>query len=209
MPPTIWRIFGFQPANDGEEFEVDEEVFGPAGEVNGMQQKIADIVKGGTIKRKEKQADGGIGQELGDIKLDDGRTVSVGRLLMRDQWNTQLHAPLEAAYLDGLKAKVPDVRFHKARLSGMWDASGEVQKFLKERSIRTLLFNGVNSDQCVLATLQDACNQGWDTILLKDGCGTTSPDFARKTVLYNCRRSWGFTSSCEDLAKSVRDMDFA
>lgn len=204
LPPTIWRIFGWSAAAEGD-FEVEDDALSLTSNVKGIQQPVAGLL-GTKLKRKEKRAAGGIGQEIGDVTLEDGTVTKAGRLLMRDQWNTRLHPPLEAAYQDGLKAKIPDVRFHKARLSGMWGSNTLVQDFLEKQSIRTLLFAGVNSDQCVLATLQDACNQGWDTILLKDGCGTTSPDFARRTVLYNCQKSWGFTSTCEDLAKGVGEM---
>lgn len=95
------------------------------------------------------------------------------------------------------------MRFHKARLSGLWGGSTTCLEFLKERGFKSLLFAGVNTDQCVLATIQDASNEGFDTILLKDDCGTTSPDFARQTAEYNCRKSWGFVSSCKALADGV------
>ena len=207
VPPTVWRGFGFEIADDGAEFQVrEEEEWATAGEVlPGMKHKIAWATQGKPIVRKEKKSECGLGCGLGEVELGDGSTIDAGRMLMRDQWNTRLHEPLEAAYQTGLKAKVPDVRFHKTRLSGMWGESTSCTDFLEKRGIRTLLFTGVNTDQCVLATLQDACTKGWDTILLKDGCGSSSPPFTRDAVLYNCQKSWGFTSTCKELARGTKN----
>jgi hypothetical protein len=47
---------------------------------------------------------------------------------------------------------------------------------------------------------------GFDTILLKDGCGTSSPEYAAKMVEYNCRKSWGFVSSLKALESGVAGM---
>ncbi|KAJ3494739.1 hypothetical protein NLG97_g3883 [Lecanicillium saksenae] len=151
---------------------------------------------------------GGIGYELGPITLAAGSIVDAGKMLLRDQWNTRLHGPLEEAFKAGQRATVPDVRFHKERVSGLWgDAqSNELEMFLQKRGLKTLLFAGVNTDQCVLATVQDASSKGFDTVLLRDGCGTTSPEYARQMVWYNCQKSWGFTSTCEALAAGVREM---
>lgn len=96
-----------------------------------MQQSVAGLL-GSKFKRKEKKADGGIGQEIGDIILEDDTVTKAGRLLMRDQWNTRLHSFLEAAYQNGLKAKVSDVRFHKARLSGIWGFQHNSPEFLEK-----------------------------------------------------------------------------
>jgi len=126
--------------------------------------------------------------------------------LIRDQWNTELHGPLQGAFQEGLKAKVPDVRFHKERLSGLWGSGSDLETFLEKHGITTLLFAGVNTDQCVLATLQDGCTKSWDTILLRDGCGTTSPEYAKQMVEFNCQKSWGFVSSCEELARGVENI---
>lgn len=38
---------------------------------------------------------------------------------------------------------------------------------MKEKGIKALLFAGVNTDQCVLATIQDASKHGFDTVLLR------------------------------------------
>ncbi|KAL8711860.1 MAG: hypothetical protein Q9220_003804 [cf. Caloplaca sp. 1 TL-2023] len=154
--------------------------------------------------KKERKDDIDLGADLGTAKLDDGTIINRGRKLMRDQWNTALHGPLEDAYRSGLSAKIPDVWIHKTRLSGMWAEPSSMTDFLNEQGIQTLLFTGVNTDQCVLSTLQDACHKGWDTILLEDGCGTTSPAYAREAVLFNCEKPWGFVSSCKDLAHAVQ-----
>ncbi len=61
----------------------------------------------------------------------------------------------------------------------MWGASTLCEEFLEKEGIRTLLFTGVNTDQCVAGTHTDAFSKGYDCILLSDGCGTTSPDFAQ------------------------------
>ncbi len=63
----------------------------------------------------------------------------------------------------------------------------------------------MNSDQCVLATIQDASSKWYDTVLLRDGCGTNSPKYARQMVESKCEKSWGFVSSCEEVAKSVEE----
>ncbi|MCJ1309174.1 hypothetical protein MMC25_002830 [Agyrium rufum] len=194
LPPSIWRIFGFEIADESS-FEVEDDG--------------TDLMNDGTRKmlhRSEKKTGGGIGDPIGDITLPNGSVVNAGRTLIRDQWNTELHGNLAEAFQTGLKAGVPDVRFHKERLSGLLGPSTEVESFLNKQGIKTLLFAGVNTDQCVLATIQDAASMGFDTILLRDGCGTTSPEYARQMVDFNCQKSWGFVSSCVELASGVRNI---
>ncbi|KAF2248733.1 isochorismatase family protein [Trematosphaeria pertusa] len=177
LPPVIFRIFGF--------------------DFDATNCMIEEFENG---REKESKGDGGIGEPIGDVTLPDGSVVEAGRLLMRDQWNTELHDPLKADFEASQNTSLPDLRFHKARRSGLWGGSTPCVEFLKEKGIKALLFSGVNTDQCVLATIQDASNHGFDTVLLRDGCGTTSPDYARKTAEYNCRKSWGFVSSCKALS---------
>ncbi|RSL45334.1 hypothetical protein CEP54_014316 [Fusarium duplospermum] len=177
IPPVLFRIFGF-------------------GEVNSAPPGPG----------KERGGQSGVGKDLGNVQLPDGSTVSAGRLLMRDQFNTALHDPLQQGFDKSQNDPLPHVRFHKNRLSGFWSGSTSCVKHLQEKGITTLLFAGVNTDQCVLASVQDASNIGFDTILLKDGCGTTSPDYTRKMVEFNCRKSWGFVSSCQALKDGVDNM---
>ena len=83
LPPTIWRIFGWTTAIDGA-FEVEDDALSSASSVKGMQQQVVGLLSSKEFKRKEKRADGGIGQEIGDVTLEDGTVTNTGRLLMRD-----------------------------------------------------------------------------------------------------------------------------
>ncbi|KAK0718025.1 Isochorismatase-like protein [Lasiosphaeria miniovina] len=192
LPPVLHRVFGFRAiarGGDGEEFDEENGGIGPGG-------------------------------DLGSRILPDGTSVAAGRLLVRGQWNTALHGGFQDAFDESLQEAVPQVRFQKERLSGFFlgrdgDAGRggggpkDLVEFLDEEGITTLLFAGVNTDQCVLASLKDACDLGFDTVLLRDGCGTNSPDFARLMVEYNARRCWGFVSSCEALAAAVKAAEAA
>lgn len=72
--------------------------------------------------------------------------------------------------------------------------------------ITSLLFAGVNTDQCVSGSLEDAFSKGYDCILIKDACGTTSPKAATECIEFNCARTWGFVADCEGLKDGVEGM---
>lgn len=138
----------------------------------------------------------GLGLDIGSMRLDDGSLGEGGRMLMRDQWNSAMYAPLEE------KHKLKDIRIYKNSLSGYWGGTAS-KELLSTRGIRTLLFAGTNTDQSVGGSLQNAFTKGWDCILLSDGCATTSPDFARQYIEFNTNWGWEFVIFCEGLAKGV------
>lgn len=97
-----------------------------------------------------------------------------------------------AAVVDELSPQQQDLQFDKFRMSGFWDTA--LDATLRQMGITTLLFGGVNADQCVLATLMDANFLGYDTILLEDASATTSPPYCWQATLYNVRQCFGFTT---------------
>lgn len=159
-------------------------------------------------RQEWRHTDNGIRLPLGGVTLEDGIMVNAGRMLMKDQWNTELHGGLADSYLQGARLEPADVKFHKQSHSGFWGGNTGFASYLKSEGITTLLFGGVNTDQCVLATLQDAAQQGYDTIMLKDACGTVSPDFAKQMVEFNAENAFGFLSSCEDLFQAAQHVEF-
>lgn len=131
----------------------------------------------------------GLGVNLGSVELDDGSTIEAGKMLMRDEWNSKTYSTLAE------EAKPNDMKVWKNRLSGFWGGT-EVEHVLKARGIRTLIFAGCNTDQCVASSLNDAAWRGWDCLLLRDGTATTSPKFAQEMVEFNMG-GWGFLLDCK------------
>lgn len=117
----------------------------------------------------------GLGADLGDGQ---------GRCLMAGEWNSAIYGPLAAA------VRPEDVHCAKNRMSGLWGPSQPLWRHLEKEGRRTLLFTGVNTDQCVLGTLSDAYNAGWDCVMVEDCCATTTPG-AREVCLWNIGVSRG------------------
>ncbi|OAA58774.1 isochorismatase family protein [Cordyceps fumosorosea ARSEF 2679] len=195
LPPAGYRVWAF-PANS------DKIDFG-FGDRDGDPNDPANFIKCGERPDLSKIP----GKELGSVTLEDGSVVDAGRAMMRDAWNTALHGALADEYEAGKKAARPDVLVYKNRNSGLWNADTDLAVYLKREGLRTLLFCGVNTDQCVGATLQDAHAQGFDTVMLKDGCATDSLPYAKATYEFNCAQAWGFLTSCMALAKAA-DLSF-
>ncbi len=106
-----------------------------------------------------------------------------------------------AAIVDGLDVAPTDIHIAKMRMSGFWDT--ELDQVLRNLGVTTLLFGGVNADQCVLATLMDANFLGYDCILLEDGAATTSPGYCWDATIYNVRQCFGFTATGTDIAAAI------
>ncbi|KEF60932.1 uncharacterized protein A1O9_02496 [Exophiala aquamarina CBS 119918] len=211
MPPGTLRAFGFETVPAGQ--------FASSPSWVDMEatQKQAAIDSHGvnegcdTLETKKPSSDNasriyrGLGSDIGPVSLsDEGTTMAGGRLLMRDTWNADITPELRANYeSEGLSPKnpLPDVWIHKNRMSGLWGPGTPCTEFLTARGIQTLLFTGVNTDQCVGGSLQDAFSNGYDTILLSDACGTTSPDSSQQCIEFNAAKTWGFATTCRDFAQ--------
>jgi nicotinamidase-related amidase len=97
-----------------------------------------------------------------------------------------------AAIVDGLVVAPADIHVAKFRMSGFWDTP--LDSILRNLGVATLLFGGVNADQCVMCTLQDANFLGYDCILVDDCAATTSPGFCLEATRYNVKQCFGFVT---------------
>jgi len=137
---------------------------------------------------------GGFGFDMGD---------GLGKLLMRGEFNSDLYGSLKDEYERGLKfSSRPDVWIHKNRMSGIWGPGTALETYLRENGITTLLFAGINTDQCVMGTLVDAYNKGFDCILASDLVGTASPG-GQENVEFNCRNAVGFVTDANRILKAL------
>ena len=78
MSPTVWRTFGC----DVDDIERDEDI--------------------GSLKRSNYKTSCGLCELLGNVTMDDDFSVDAGRVLMRDQRNTELYKPLAEACKHGV-----------------------------------------------------------------------------------------------------------
>jgi nicotinamidase-related amidase len=130
----------------------------------------------------------GAGTGLGDALPATGSAV-----LQAGSWSAQV--------VDELAPDPRDIRVDKHRMSGFWDTP--LNSILRNLRIDTLLFAGVNLDQCVLHTLADANFAGFDTLLLEDCAATTNPRFCHDATILNIHQIFGFTLQSTDLAKAI------
>ena len=128
----------------------------------------------------------------------DGASTGIGDLLPLGGHPVLTAGSWAAAVVDELDVADGDIHVDKHRMSGFWDTP--LDSVLRNLDVTTVLFGGVNLDQCVFATLVDAACAGYDAVLLEDCCATTSPAYCGEATLYNVRQCFGFTAQGSDLA---------
>jgi len=116
------------------------------------------------------------------------------RVLQKDSW--------AAAVVDELKIEGGDICVDKHRISGFWDTP--LDSILRNLGVRSLLFAGVNTDQCVMCTLTDANFLGYGCVLLEDCCATTSPAFCTEATLWNVRKCYGFVADSNAVLEALK-----
>jgi len=114
-------------------------------------------------------------------------------ILLEGSWGAQI--------VDELDPGEQDIRVTKHRFSGFWDTP--LDSILRNLGVATLFFAGVNADQCVMTTLEDASFLGYDVIMLRDCVGTTSPAFCMQATEYNVKLLFGFMSTSGALVQGL------
>lgn len=119
-----------------------------------------------------------------------------GRCLWKGSWNAALYDPFMAVSRDD------DLFFDKNRPSGMWSVDEPLRRYLEEHQMKTMLFCGVNTDQCVLGTITDSYSAGYDCIMLTDCVGTMTGLGAKELCEYNVATNYGFVTDSEAFSKA-------
>jgi nicotinamidase-related amidase len=123
------------------------------------------------------------------IGLGDPLPKNQAPVLIKDSW--------AAAIVDELEPNSDDIKIDKYRMSGFWDTP--LDSILRNLGKTTLFFAGVNADQCVMVTLQDANFLGYDCILLRDCTATTSPNYCLDATVYNVNQCFGFVTDSSEV----------
>jgi nicotinamidase-related amidase len=130
-----------------------------------------------------------------------GEGIGLGDPLPKNQAPVLIKESWAAAIVDELTPETDDICIDKYRMSGFWDTP--LDSILRNLGKTTLFFAGVNADQCVMATLQDANFLGYDCILLQDCTNTTSPEYCLQATLYNVKQCFGFVSNSVHLTEGI------
>jgi ureidoacrylate peracid hydrolase len=121
-----------------------------------------------------------------------GEELEHGRVLIRGEWGAEMVDELKPLMLED------DIHVEKVRMSGFYGT--HLDQVLRTQGISTLFLTGVNIDQCVTTTMEDAYFRDYNTILLSDATATSSPDYCKKAVIFNAKHCWGFVMSTEQFA---------
>jgi nicotinamidase-related amidase len=123
-----------------------------------------------------------------------GETIPGGApILRKGGWGAQI--------VDEINPGEQDIHVTKHRFSGFWDT--ELDSILRNMDVRSLLFAGVNADQCVFTTLQDASFLGYDVLMMEDCVATTSPDYCMQATVYNVKLLFGFMTTSTALLEGL------
>ncbi|SHG25723.1 Nicotinamidase-related amidase [Kaistia soli DSM 19436] len=106
-----------------------------------------------------------------------------------------------AEVVDEINPGTADIQITKHRFSAFWDC--ETDSVLRNLGVTTLMIAGVNMDQCVMTTLEDASFLGYDVVLIEDCTATTSPRFCVEAVLYNVKLLFGFVTRSEAVIEAL------
>ena len=121
-----------------------------------------------------------------------GEPLGAGEVLTAGTWNAQM--------VDELKAlmREDDVHIEKVRMNGF--IGTHLDQVLRTQGISTLYFAGVNIDQCVATTMEEASLRDYNCVLLEDACATSSPEYCKQSVVFNAKQCWGFSTTTERFA---------
>lgn len=125
------------------------------------------------------------GTRFGERKGYGDRAAAGHHILVRGEWGAEA--------IDELKPAVEDIVVHKSRFSGFWHT--ELDAILRRLDVTTLLFAGINTERCVMATLQDASFLGYNVVLMEEAVATPSPESSEQAALTLIRQLYGFTAA--------------
>lgn len=139
-------------------------------------------VRGDTLELSHSQLL--FGTRFGERKGYGESTAAGYRILVHGEWGAEA--------IEELRPSEEDIVVHKSRFSGFWHT--ELDAILRRLDITTLLFAGINTERCVMATLQDASFLGYNVLLMEEAVSTPSPEVSEQAALTLIRQLYGFTA---------------
>ncbi len=89
----------------------------------------------------------------------------------------------------------------KRRYSGFYGT--DLELVLRGCGVKTLFFCGVNTNNCVLATVYDAFSRDFRVVVLSDACGSMNGDEYHRFALMEIEAALGFTMTASEFRALV------
>ena len=123
-----------------------------------------------------------------------GEELEHGPVLTEGSWGARMVDELQPMIHED------DVLVEKVRMSGFYGT--HLDQVLRTQGINTLFLAGVNIDQCVSTTMEDAYFRDYNAVLLSDACATSSPSYCKDAVIFNTKQCWGFVTDTAKFASA-------
>jgi nicotinamidase-related amidase len=120
-----------------------------------------------------------------------GEDLEHGAVLTEGSWGADIVDELKPLMHDD------DIHIEKVRMSGFYGT--HLDQVLRTQGISTLWMTGVNIDQCVSTTMEDAYFRDYNVVLLSDATATSSPAYCKQAVEFNAKQCWGFLTTTEHM----------
>ncbi|WP_216327940.1 cysteine hydrolase family protein [Deinococcus aestuarii] len=123
-----------------------------------------------------------------------GQELERGPVLTAGSWGARMVDELL------VRMREEDILTEKVRMDGFFGT--HLDQVLRTQGIETLLFAGVNIDQGVTSTVEEAYLRDYGAVLPEDACATSSPDSCYDAVVFNARACWGFSITTAQFAQA-------
>ncbi len=130
----------------------------------------------------------------------DGRERSAGHKRLH------LHAApgsKEAEFLPEVAPKGDELIINKTA-SGVFNATN-IEYLLRNMGITGLFVCGVYTNECVSTTVRDACDRGFYTTLINDGCATVTPELHNATIA-TLKDRYCRVMTCEEAVREIKEV---
>ena len=116
-----------------------------------------------------------------------------GKLLAKGGWDYQL--------VDELRPWEGDIVLPKPRYSGFFNTP--LDRILRSRGIRHLVFTGIATNVCVESTLRDGFFLEYFGVVLEDATHQAGPVFAQQAALFNIETFFGWVSDVGSFCRAI------
>lgn len=115
------------------------------------------------------------------------------KLLLRGTWGADI--------IEELRPQEEDIFVSKPRFSAF--SGTNLDSILRTYNIKYLVFVGVTTNTCVEASIRDAYDLEYFSILITDAVMNNGPAFTQEATIFNVKRVYGWVTTTENIISAM------